>query len=49
MIKIAWHPSYVHPVPDGHRFYGEHELYLCLIREGIVTEDNFLSQLRIFL
>ena len=45
MIKIAWHPSYVHPVPDGHRFPMEkYELLpMRLIREGIVTEDNFFE------
>ena len=32
MIKVAWHPSYVHPVPDGHRFpmeKYEHLTYFC--------------------
>ena len=45
MIKVAWHPSYVHPVPDGHRFPMEkYELLpLRLIREGIVSEDNFFE------
>tara|TARA_B100000575_G_scaffold132252_1_gene105301 strand:- start:14583 stop:15485 length:903 start_codon:yes stop_codon:yes gene_type:complete len=45
MIKIAWHPSYFHPVPDGHRFPMEkYELLpMRLIREGIVTEDNFFE------
>lgn len=45
MIKIAWHPSYVHPVPDGHRFPMEkYELLpMRLIREGIVSEDNFFE------
>ena len=45
MIKIAWHPSYVHPVPDGHRFPMEkYELLpMRLIREGIVTDDNFFE------
>ena len=45
MIKIAWHPSYVHPVPDGHRFPMEkYELLpMRLIREGIVTDNNFFE------
>jgi acetoin utilization deacetylase AcuC-like enzyme len=45
MIKVAWHPSYVHPVPDGHRFPMEkYELLpMRLIREGIVSEDNFFE------
>jgi len=45
MIKIAWHPSYVHSVPDGHRFPMEkYELLpMRLIREGIVSEDNFFE------
>ena len=45
MIKVAWHPSYVHPVPDGHRFPMEkYELLpMRLIREGIISEDNFFE------
>ena len=45
MIKVAWHPSYAHPVPDGHRFPMEkYELLpMRLIREGIVSEDNFFE------
>ena len=45
MIKVAWHSSYVHPVPDGHRFPMEkYELLpMRLIREGIVSEDNFFE------
>ena len=45
MIKVAWHPSYVHPVPDGHRFPMEkYELLpMRLIREGIINEDNFFE------
>jgi acetoin utilization deacetylase AcuC-like enzyme len=45
MIKVAWHPSYVHPVPDGHRFPMEkYELLpMRLKREGIVSEDNFFE------
>jgi len=43
MLKIAWHPIYVHPVPEGHRFPMEKYELLPqrLKREGLVTDDDF--------
>ena len=45
MIKIAWHPCYVHPVPEGHRFPIEKYELLPqrLHREGLALEDDFFE------
>lgn len=45
MFKIAYHPIYVYPVPDKHRFPMEkYELLpLQLIHQGIVNEKNFFE------
>lgn len=45
MIKIAWHPCYVHPVPEGHRFPMEKYELLPqrLHREGLALEDDFFE------
>jgi acetoin utilization deacetylase AcuC-like enzyme len=45
MLKIAWHPIYVHPVPEGHRFPMEKYELLPqrLKREGLVTDDDFFQ------
>lgn len=42
MLKIAWHPIYAHPLPEGHRFpMLKYELIPGqLLREGIITEEN---------
>lgn len=43
MIKIAWDPVYVHPLPENHRFPMEkYELLpLQLLHEGTMEESNF--------
>ena len=43
--RIAWHPSYVHPVPENHRFpMVKYELIRTqLIREGVADESQFFS------
>lgn len=45
MLKIAYHPLYVHPLPKGHRFpMLKYELiHEQLLYEGIITVDNILS------
>ena len=45
MFKIAWHPIYIHPVPENHRFPMEKYELLPqqLIRHGIVTSENFFE------
>ncbi len=45
MFKIAWHPTYVHPVPKNHRFpMIKYELLpQQLVRLGIVTERHFFE------
>jgi len=45
MIKIAWHPSYAHPLPEGHRFpMLKYELIPeQLLHEGIICEENLFS------
>ncbi|TCK85240.1 histone deacetylase family protein [Albibacterium bauzanense] len=45
MFKIAYHPLYVHPLPEGHRFpMVKYELlYKQLIYQGVVTLDNFFE------
>jgi len=45
MIKIAWHPLYAHPLPEGHRFpMLKYELIPeQLLHEGIITPQNLFS------
>lgn len=45
MLKIAWHPEYAHPLPDGHRFpMIKYELLPeQLIHEGTISEANLFS------
>jgi len=45
LLKIAYHPSYVHPLPEGHRFpMIKYELIRGqLLHEGIVQEVNFFE------
>lgn len=45
MIKIAWDPIYVHPLPEKHRFPMEKYELLPqqLMREGTFDEESFFS------
>ncbi len=45
MLKIAYHPIYKHPLPEGHRFpMLKYDLLpQQLIYEGVCTEDNFFE------
>ncbi|MGB5941613.1 MAG: histone deacetylase [Leeuwenhoekiella sp.] len=45
MLKIAYHPIYKHPLPEGHRFPMEKYDLLPkqLLHEGTCTEDNFFE------
>jgi acetoin utilization deacetylase AcuC-like enzyme len=45
MLNVAWHPVYVHPVPENHRFPMEKYELLPqrLIRLGIVDTHNFFE------
>ncbi|MDO1513211.1 histone deacetylase [Maribacter confluentis] len=45
MLKIAYHPIYKHPLPEGHRFpMMKYELLpQQLIYEGTCTKDNFFE------
>jgi acetoin utilization deacetylase AcuC-like enzyme len=45
MVKIAYHPIYAHPLPEGHRFpMLKYELIPAqLLHEGIITNDNLFS------
>jgi len=45
MLKIAWHPCYMHPLPFGHRFpMIKYELLpQQLIHYGIVSKNNFFE------
>jgi len=45
MIKIAWHPLYAHPLPEGHRFpMLKYELIPGqLLHEGTITPQNLFS------
>ena len=45
MLKIAFHPIYKHPLPEGHRFPMEKYdlLPLQLLHEGTCFEDNFFK------
>lgn len=45
MLKIAWHPQYAHPLPDGHRFPMEKYELLPeqLIHEGSISESQLFA------
>lgn len=45
MLKIAYHPIYKHPLPEGHRFPMEKYELLPqqLLHEGTCTEANFFT------
>lgn len=45
MLKIAWHPIYKHPLPEGHRFPMEKYELLPkqLLHEGTCTLENFFE------
>ncbi len=45
MLKIAYHPIYQHPLPEGHRFpMLKYELIpKQLLHEGIITEHNLFE------
>ncbi|MDT0649363.1 histone deacetylase family protein [Autumnicola edwardsiae] len=45
MLKIAYHPIYKHPLPEGHRFPMEKYELLPqqLLLEGTCTEENFFE------
>jgi acetoin utilization deacetylase AcuC-like enzyme len=45
MVKIAYHPIYAHPLPEGHRFpMLKYELIPAqLLHEGIITPENLFS------
>ncbi|GGE13047.1 histone deacetylase family protein [Psychroflexus salis] len=45
MLKIAFHPIYKHPLPEGHRFPMEKYDLLPrqLLHEGTCTEENFFE------
>ena len=45
MLKIAYHPIYKHPLPEGHRFPMEKYELLPrqLLHEGTCSEDNFFE------
>jgi acetoin utilization deacetylase AcuC-like enzyme len=45
MVKIAYHPVYAHPLPEGHRFpMLKYELIPGqLLYEGVVTAENFFA------
>lgn len=44
-LPIVYHPDYVVPLPDGHRFPMQkfRRLYECLIADGVATPDQFHS------
>ncbi|MFA4870608.1 MAG: histone deacetylase [Pedobacter sp.] len=45
MVKIAWHPLYAHPLPEGHRFpMLKYELIPeQLMHEGVITQNNLFT------
>lgn len=45
MIKVAWSPIYVHPLPENHRFpMAKYDLLpKQLLYEGTLTEENFFE------
>jgi acetoin utilization deacetylase AcuC-like enzyme len=44
-LKIAWHPIYAHPLPEGHRFpMLKYELIPeQLLHEGCITQENLFA------
>ena len=48
MLKIAYHPIYSHPLPEGHRFpMLKYELLpKQLLHEGTCIEDNFFEPVK---
>jgi acetoin utilization deacetylase AcuC-like enzyme len=44
-LKIAWHPIYAHPLPEGHRFpMLKYELIPeQLLHEGSITQENLFA------
>jgi len=51
MIKVAWDPIYIHPLPDNHRFPMEKYELLPkqLLHEGTLVEENFFRPKKIAL
>ncbi len=45
MLKIAYDPIYIHPLPAGHRFpMLKYELISPqLLHEGLITSENLFS------
>ena len=45
MLKIAWHPIYAHPLPEGHRFpMLKYELIPeQLLHEGVIGTENLFA------
>ncbi|TKC09347.1 histone deacetylase family protein [Pedobacter frigoris] len=45
MVKVAWHPLYAHPLPEGHRFpMLKYELIPeQLLHEGLITEQHLFA------
>ncbi len=45
MLKIAYHPIYAHPLPEGHRFpMLKYELIPAqLLHEGTITPANIFA------
>jgi acetoin utilization deacetylase AcuC-like enzyme len=45
MVKIAWHPLYAHPLPEGHRFpMIKYELIPeQLLHEGLIKPDHLFA------
>jgi acetoin utilization deacetylase AcuC-like enzyme len=45
MVKIAYHTSYAHPLPEGHRFpMLKYELIPAqLLHEGVITQENLFA------
>jgi acetoin utilization deacetylase AcuC-like enzyme len=45
VVKIAYHPVYAHPLPEGHRFpMLKYELIPAqLLHEGVITEENLFA------
>ncbi len=48
MLKIAFHPIYKHPLPEGHRFPMEKYELLPqqLLHEGTCVDDNFFEPIK---
>lgn len=45
MLRVAWHPLYAHPLPEGHRFPMEKYTLLPeqLLYEGTLEDSNFFT------